>query len=101
MHVGEGLDHYPLQTVVDVVLIPEKFLQVLNPLEVGDGDTASIGEDVGDHQDAPLMKNGIGVGSGGAVGSFGHDARLDAVGILQGDLVLQGGGNQDVALKFE
>jgi len=75
--------------------------QVLDPLEVGDGHTTSIAENVGDDDDAPLLEHLVGGGGDGAVGSLGDDLGLDAEGVGGVDLVLEGGGHEDVALLLE
>ena len=75
--------------------------EVFDPLEVGDGYAAGVEVEVGDHGDAALAQDGVGLRGGGSVGGFGDDAGLDAGGVVDCDLVFQGGGDQDVALLLE
>src|SRR5919109_1480549 len=48
-----------VQLGVDLLLLPEEGLQVLHPLEVGDDHAAGVGDDVGDEEDASLVKDRV------------------------------------------
>lgn len=48
-------------------------VQVLEPLEEGDGDTSSVDVQVGDDEDVALDEDLVGSGGGGAVGGFSDD----------------------------
>ncbi len=86
------------QTVVDFLLRPEEALPVLDPFQVGDGHTASVAQDVGDDHYALGAQDVVCIRGGGAVGAFGNHPGLDVGGIGAGDLVLQRGGDQHVAI---
>ena len=57
-YIPEASPHYPAQLVVDLVQGPEEGLDILNPLEVGDGDTPGITEDIGNDED-PVLEEDI------------------------------------------
>ncbi len=76
-------------------------LEALNPLEVADGHPAGVAQDVGDDGDVPLVEDLVGLRRRGAVGPLGHDLRLDLRRVVAGDGLLQGGGDQDVALQLQ
>src|SRR5262249_45403755 len=84
-----------------IVHVPEKFLQVLHPFEIGDSDAAGVGQDVGNHDDAFFEQYAVGAGSGRAVGGLGDDPGFDAVGVGHSDLVFQRGGNQHVTIQLQ
>ena len=44
-----------MKALPDVALIPEKTLDVLDPLEVRDDHAARIGQDVGNNEDVPIV----------------------------------------------
>ena len=75
----EAFDHDFLQALVDQLLVPEEALAVLHPLEVGDGDAAGVGQDIGDHEDFLLGENLVGERRGGTVGAFAEDLAAHAV----------------------
>src|SRR5712692_35649 len=94
-HFVEAVLNDVLQAPVDLVFAPEKPLPVLHPFEVADGDAARIRQNVGDHEHALLLQDFVGERRRGAVGAFAEDARLDAVRVFGGDLVLDGGGQKN------
>jgi len=57
--------------------------------------------DVGDHHDTALEQDLLGVERRGAVGALRDDAGPDARRVLDGDLALEGGRDEDVALELE
>src|SRR5207302_6510098 len=71
-------------------------LAILYPLEVADGDAASVAQNVGDNEYSLPLQNLVGRGGGGSVGALAENARLNAMGVLAGDLVFDRGGEQDV-----
>ena len=75
--------------------------EVLHPLEVRDGDPSGVEVDVGDHQDAALEQDSLGVERRRAVGALRDDAGPDPRGVLRGDLALQGRRDEDVAVQLE
>src|SRR5207248_329464 len=76
-------------------------LAVLHPLEVAGGHAAGVGEDVGNDEDLLFREDIVGGGGGGTVGAFDQDLCLHALGILASDLVLGGGGDEDLAIGGE
>src|SRR5579863_4469241 len=50
--LAEGARHFALELIVDLVFFPEVCGEVLNPLEIGNGHAAGIGENVGQHHNA-------------------------------------------------
>ena len=75
--------------------------QVLHPLEVGHRHPAGVDQRVGDHHRPLPGQDLIGFRGGGAVGALGDDARLDAGGVLAGELPFQRRGDQDVAIELQ
>ena len=75
--------------------------EVLDPLEIGDGDAAGVEVEIGDDGDPSVAQDEIGFGRGWRVGGFGDQRGLDAVGVAGGELVLQRGGDEDVAGLLE
>ena len=99
--LAEGLDHDLLELGVDDGLAPVVAVEVLDPLEVADGHAAGVAQDVGDHEDAVLEQDRVGLGRRRAVGGLGDHARLDPAGVPARDLVLEGGRDEDVAVDLE
>ena len=97
-YVVEGVDHDVFELLVDYGFFPEVSLAVLHPFKIGRGDAAGVAEDVGDDEDFFVGEDFVCFGGGGAVGAFGEDAALHAVGVLAGDLVFGGGGDKDFAI---
>src|SRR5947207_9767049 len=99
--VGKCFRHDALQTTVDVVFIPEQLLQVLHPLEVGNGNPARIGQHVRNHHDSAVVQQQVGIGRGRPVRRLGYNARFHALRILHCDLVLKRCWNQNIALQLD
>jgi len=59
--VVEGVDDDGFQFLVDALLVPVEALAILDPLEVGDGDPAGVGEDVGEDADVAVGQDVVGV----------------------------------------
>ena len=74
---------------------------VLGPFEIGDHDAAGIGQDVGNDEDVPGVQHIVGKGRHRSVGQLQDDFRLDLLGVLGGDLVFQGGRDQQFAFAFQ
>ena len=51
-------------------------VEILQPLKVGDGDTACVDVHVGDDQHFLVPEDGVGSWGDGAVGSFGNNLSL-------------------------
>src|SRR5579863_7718 len=96
-HIVEGLDHDGFELFVDNRLLPEIALAVLYPFKVGRGDATGVTQDVGDDEDSLVGEDFVGGCGGGAVGAFGQDLALHAIGVTAGDLIFGGSGNQDLA----
>ena len=60
-------------------------VQVLEPFEVGDGDTTSVQIQVGNNQNFLVEKDLLGFRCHWAVGAFTDDFRLDSAGIVGSD----------------
>ena len=101
VHGLEGAIHDALQAVVDAVLGPEEALHVLDPLEVADRHAAGVAQDVGDDEDAAVVQDLVGLRGGRPVGGLGDDLGLDLRRVGAGDLVLERGGDEDVAVELE
>jgi hypothetical protein len=57
-----GSPHLLVQFLVDPFFIPSELLDVLRPLEIAHGDATSVGEDVRNDQDAPVVQDLAGFG---------------------------------------
>ena len=90
-----------LELGVDLVLLPEVLLEALHPLEVGDDDAARVREHVGQDEDALVLEDLVGGGRGRAVCALADDLRLDLVGVLLGDHLLEPARGEDVAVEQE
>src|ERR1700716_3835913 len=93
--VVEAFGHDVVETLVDLGLGPEVAHAVLDPLEVAGGDAAGVGGDVGDDEGAFVGEDLVGHGGGGAVGALAEDLAANAFGVLAGDDVFGGGGDED------
>jgi len=78
-------------------LISSSLQKKLDTLEVAHRHAARIGDHVGQHQDAAVVQDVVRLRRGWAVGAFNHHLGLDAARVGFGDLLLQCGGNQNVA----
>src|SRR5215472_5191954 len=96
-HFVEGILHNVHQAVVHLALPPEESLAVLHPLEITHGHAAGVAQNVGYREDPFRIDDRIGLPGGRAVRAFTEDFRLHLVCIFLGDLVLNGGGDGDVA----
>ena len=76
-------------------------VQVLEPLEVGDGDATSVEVEIGNDEALVLDEDIVCLGSNGAVSTFGDDLGFDSAGIVGGDDLFFGTGAEDVALDFD
>src|ERR1700693_1426925 len=93
----EGTVHDVEEPLVDFTFAPEEALAVLNPFEVADGDAAGIAENIGHGENALGIDDGVGLPGGGAICAFAKDFGLDLMSVLFGDLIFDGGGNDDIA----
>ena len=60
-------------------------LEVLEPFEVGDGDTASIAEDIRPDHNTILLEDSLSISGGWAIGSLSKDLALDLVRVVPVD----------------
>lgn len=98
---GGILDKVPHLELRKLLPLPEHsaellMLQVLQPLEVADGNASSVGKEVGDNADLLLEKDCLAVGGGGTVGSLKEELSLDLVGVVDVDGLLNGAWCQDI-----
>jgi len=96
--VGPG--HPGVELLSDLFDVPAVPVDVLDHLEVGDGDASGVAEEVGDDVDPLIVEDLIRLGGGGAVGELRDDLRLYPGGVLLGDDVLEGGDDQDVDVEL-
>src|SRR4030095_2876146 len=78
----EAGNHLVLQSLVDYILAPEVAHAILNPLKIGHRYSTCIGQDVGDNEDALLMKDLISCSCRWTVCAFGQDFTLQTIGIV-------------------
>ena len=76
-------------------------VQVLQPLEVRNGDTAGIQVQVGNDEALIVEEDLVCGGRDGTVGTLGDDLGLDATGIVSGDDLLLGTRAKNVALLLD
>src|ERR1700690_625300 len=93
----EGTVHHVVEAFVDFAFAPEETLTILNPFEIADGDAAGVAEDIRDSEDALGINDGVGLPGSGTVGTFTENLALNLVGVLFGNLIFDGGGNEYVA----
>lgn len=72
--------------------------EVLQPLEVGAGDTAAVDKEVGRADDASLRKNFFGREGRGAIGAFEDCLNLDLLSVHFVERLLNGGRDKIVGL---
>ena len=77
--VFEGVVDFGLKFGENLGFGPAEALEVLNPLEVTDGDPAGVTEDVRDEEDiAAFLDDRVGGLGGGTVGGFGKNLTTEA-----------------------
>lgn len=74
--------------------------QVLEPLKVRDSNSSGVQQQVGDDDLALGDEVVVSIGGNGSVGSLTNDLGLDVLDVLEADLALEGGGDQDIALTL-
>ena len=90
--------------IVGVLLVLEgestvtHMVEILEPLEVGDRDTAGVDVQVGYDEHVASLEYLVGLGRRGSVGALGDDLGLNARRVVLGDLLLAGCRHQNVAL---
>ena len=93
--------HDLLKHLVNFIKIPGKVLDVLNPLEVGDNNTACIGKDIRAYDDSSGIQDLICLNRSRSVGCLDDKFSLDASCVIFCDLVLKGGRDQNVAFACD
>ena len=76
----EARHHFLLKPFVHLPFRPKIAHAVLYPLEVGNGNAAGIGQNVGNDEDTFVVQDLIGLRCGRAISSFCKDLALDPVG---------------------
>src|SRR5713101_622795 len=90
----EGPRYDVVQLRVDLLLLPEERLQVLHPFEVRDDHAPRVGDDVGHHEDVPVVEDRVRLRRDRSIGSFRDQSCANATSVVAGDLVLHGRGDQ-------
>src|ERR1700722_2978187 len=57
MHIVKSAPHDELQFGIHFLHLPEKSLQVLRPFKIADGDSAGVGQNVRNYENALARKN--------------------------------------------
>src|SRR2546425_2994362 len=70
--------------------------QVFPPFEIRNGDAARIQEDIRNYVYATPIQPLFGAGCRRTIGGFGQNLTVDAIAILEGDLVFESGGDEGV-----
>src|SRR5262249_1979959 len=76
--------------------IPAEVLPILHPLEVAGGHSASIGENVGQHEHFTLLEDGVGVDDGRVVGRLDDVLGPHVFRVVFREDAAQGSGNQNI-----
>jgi len=97
----EGLGHLLVELLANLLLGPVVAVDVLNPLEVADGNATCVTEEVRNLEDALLAEYLVGLGRNRTVGHFGNYLGLYVVSVLLGDDLLDGGGCEDVNFQLK
>src|SRR5450756_1853881 len=95
----ECLGHDTVKLLIDFLLRPVVTVVVLNPLEVGDGDTASVAQNVRDDKSAVLLKNFVCIRVDPTIRQLDDDLRLDVLCVVLEDSVLESCRNIDVDVQ--
>jgi len=75
-------------------------IYVLEPLEIRAGNTASVGEHVGDDNDASLLEFFLSTEGSGSVGTLKDDLAVEEVTVVLVNSLFLGSGEQNIALFF-
>ena len=100
-NVLKGLAHGLAESFVYLFLGPEQLGQPLDPFEIRNGDAAGIGQDVRNQKHSLVGENLVSARSCRTIGSLCNNPGPDAIGVRFGNLVLQGGGEQHVAVQLQ
>src|ERR687895_2301207 len=87
--LAEGAGDDVVQPLVHLFFLPEVLLQPLHPLEVRDDDAAGVRKHVGEHDDATVLEDLVGLRRDRAIRALADDARLDLRGVIARDHLLE------------
>ena len=82
------------EAAVVLFLGPEESGEVLYPLEVGADDSAAVGEEVGNDEDAAFVKDRVAFGADRSVRAFDDVFALEFVGVFVADNAFEGAGKE-------
>ncbi len=85
VHAPPRVHHLALECLAHPLVIPAELLKVLDPLEIGDGDAAVVGQDVRDDRDAATAKNLLGLGCDRRVCGLDDQLGRDLIRVRSGD----------------
>lgn len=74
-------------------------IHILQPLEVADSNTTSIAQHIGQELDASWEEDLLSFNCGWAIGSLDDEFAVEFVCVVAVDWFLEGGGDEDVAIK--
>src|SRR5579872_364269 len=100
-NVPEAPHQDAFQPGVDLLLGPEERLKVLHPLEVGHDHAAGVGENVRDDEHLAALQHLVRLRCRRTVRPLHDDARLDASGVVRGDLSLHRRRHEDLARQLK
>src|SRR5205809_6356615 len=101
VHYSEGLDHYRLQSLVNLVRAPVEMLKILDPFEITCADPSRIRKYVRNQCHISLEKNLISLRCSRTIGDLGHELRFDLGRVLFFYNVFKGGWNKYVYVKLQ
>src|SRR5262249_8424705 len=86
LHQGVGALHAAFELGLDLLEIPALGALVLQPLVVGDDDTAGVDQDVGQDVDTAIDEDLLGLGIGRPVGALSHHFAAEGARLFFADL---------------
>src|SRR2546427_2404264 len=98
--LSEGLLHYRLQALVNLLRAPVEMLEILDPFEITCADTSGIRKDVRNQRHISLEENLIGLRCRRTVGAFGHELRFDLGRVLFCDNIFESSRHKNVDVKL-
>ena len=93
----ERLEHQFLELLVDLRFVPEELLHVLHPFEVRHRHAAGVAQHIGDDENVARLQDLVGFRRRRAIGGLGENSALEFGRVLVGDLLFEGGGNENGA----
>src|SRR2546427_3578989 len=98
--LSEGLLHYRLQALVNLLRAPVEMLEILDPFEITCTDTSRIRQYVRNQRHISLEENLIRLWRSRTIGTFGHELRFDLGRVLFCDNVFEGRWDEYVDFKL-